>query len=162
MIPASDATLLWDKLQNMLSISEQLFSPSLVEKVILGNRLWPYNISRKLPKWSLLQLLICSQLMLKSPAIKSSWLPSFSVAIIGSKSVTHVVTFCSLLLSYGGRYIFPTTNFFPISMSLTVTKRLPHIGESFLTSITDVLYLEFTSVINPPWELHRLPWEMQV
>ena len=56
MIPASDAMLLWDKLQNMLSISEQLFSPSLVGKVILGNRLWPNNMSRNLPKWSLLQV----------------------------------------------------------------------------------------------------------
>ena len=144
MIPASDATLLWDKLQNMLSISEQLFSPSLVGKEILGNRLWPNDISRKLPKGSLLPLVICSKLMLKSPAMKRSWLPSFSVAIIGSNYVTNVVTFCSLLLSYGGQYIFPTTNSFPISMSLTVTKRIPHIGESFLTSITDVLYWEFT------------------
>ena len=39
IIPACDAKLLGDMEQNMLSISEQLFSPSRVGKVILGIKL---------------------------------------------------------------------------------------------------------------------------
>ena len=48
-----------------------------------------------------------SKLVLKSPAIKSSWLQPFSVAIIGSNSVTNVVTFCSLFYHMEDNSYFP-------------------------------------------------------
>ena len=53
-------------------------------------------------------------------------------------------------------------NFLFSSMSWIATKRPSQIGELILISITDVLNWESTLVINPPSELHRLPWEMQV
>ena len=115
MLDEMATCFLWGVLQNIWSIRLHECLANLVGKVILGKKLFVHIKSRKSSNLSRSE--ICNRFILKSPTIAAYVFSRWSIFMIGESSDMNCCILALLLLSWGGRYIFPIVN---------VRQRLPY------------------------------------
>ena len=119
---------LWGVLQNIWSMRLHECLANLVGKLILGKKLLVHIKSKKSPNFSRSE--ICNRFMLKSPTIAAYVFSLWSISMMGESSDINCCIFTLLLLSWGGRYIFPIVNVRQRLPPLISINRPSHIFES--------------------------------
>ena len=99
---------LWGVLQNIWSMRLHECLANLVGKLMLGKKLFVHIKSKKSPNFSRSE--ICNKFILKSPMIAAYVFSHWRIAIMGESSDINCCILVLLLLSWGGRYIFPIIN----------------------------------------------------
>ena len=99
---------LWGVLQNIWSMRLHECLANLVGKLILGKKSFVHIKSKKSPNFSHLE--IYNRFILKSPTIAAYVFSLWRIAMMGEDSDINCCIFTLLLLSWGGRYIFPIVN----------------------------------------------------
>ena len=124
---------LWGVLQNILSMRPHECLANLVGKRILGKKLFVHIKSKKSQNFSRSE--ICNRFILNSPTIIASYVFSlWRMAIMGESSDINLCIFALLLLSWGGRYIFPIVNVrqrLPPLMSINIPSHIFELVHKF-------------------------------